>query len=97
MTGKRTITKTLSTTVADAITVGHGGAVWVVNHDATQPLFVQVGEGAAATVAVADADNAIPIPAGRSVRIELPGVNAFLSVVGSGNRYSIVAGPVTYV
>lgn len=97
MTGKRTITKTLSTTTADAITVGHGGSVWVINHDTTNTLFVQVGDGAAATVAVADADNAIPVPPGKSVRVNLPGTQSYLSVVGSGGKYSVVSGDINYV
>ena len=85
----RSVTNTLTTTVADTITLTQAWpAIEVTNYDASNTLWVRQD----GTTAVADADNATPIQAGTSkilsASVKEDG-QIVVSVVGSGGSYTI--------
>ena len=85
----RSITLTLTTTVADTITLLQAWpAIDITNHDDTNDIWVRQD----GTTAVASADNATLIPAGQS-KVIAASVNedgqTVISVVGSGGSYTI--------
>lgn len=85
----RSVTNTLTTTVADTITLLQAWpAIDVTNHDDTNDLWVRQD----GVTAVASADNCTLIPAGQS-KVIAASVNedsqVVISVVGSGGAYTI--------
>lgn len=85
----RSVTNTLTTTVADTVTLLQGWpAIEVTNHDDTNFLWVRQD----GSTAVASADNATPI-APSSSKILSSSLNSsgqhVISVVGSGGVYTI--------
>ena len=88
----RSVTNTLSTTVADSITLTQPWpAIDVTNHNTTNNLYVRQD----GTTAVGAADGTTVILPGQSKVLAPmlystgPTVPHFLSVVGSGNVYTI--------
>lgn len=91
-TPARSVHATLSTTVADSVTwtagTGYQGpynTVIIENRDASNVLYVRFD----GTTAVAAADNTYVVPASAFRIFSFPGGNSSLSVVGSGNAYSV--------
>lgn len=90
----KSMTNTLSTTVADRLTFTQlWPAVEVYNHDSVNNLFA-VCDGSATPTAVADANDATVIPPLQSKVIRVsPAASAFttvvISVVGSGGKYTV--------
>lgn len=85
----RSVTNTLTTTVADTVTLTQPWpAIEVTNYDTTNTLWVRQD----GTTAVASADNNTPIAAGTSkilsASITSSGTHV-VSVVGSGGSYTI--------
>lgn len=88
----RSLTNTLSTTVADSITLTQPWpAIDVTNHDSTNSLYVRQD----GTTAVGSADGCTVILPGQSkvlapmLRSTGASVPHFLSIVGSGNVYTV--------
>lgn len=85
----RSVTNTLTTTVADTITLLQGWpAIEVTNRDDTNVLWVRQD----GTTAVANADNATPIaPSSSKILASSPNSSGqhVISVVGSGGGYTI--------
>lgn len=85
----RSVTNTLTTTVADTITLLQGWpAIQVTNSDTTNTLWVRQD----GVTAVASADNATPIPPGTSQILSSSPTSAgthVISVVGSGGGYTV--------
>lgn len=79
---------TLSGTTADKVTITGYDKVDVINRDATQPLYVSWNGTSSPTTAVAAADDTEYVAPGGFVSIDT-GQEA-ISVVGSGNAYSVV-------
>lgn len=92
---KPVIHKTLSTTVADLITISGVGVTQarVVNRDAAQALWVKRLNLSTDAAIAASGDGAIFVPANDSKLVDLsydPTSGAsYLSIVGSANGYSV--------
>lgn len=85
------MTNTLTTTTADVITLTQPWErVVVTNHDAAEPLYVRTD----GTTAVGEADNNFVILATDPPLVLPASINAsnqvVVSVVGSGNKYTIM-------
>ena len=86
------INKTLVTTTADAVTVVSSATacrVVVVNRAASALIYFTYGTG---VTAVAAADGTIPLAAGKMF-VSPPAKQHVLSIVGSGDAYSVVRLP----
>lgn len=85
----RSVSNTLTTTVADTITLTQAWpAIEVTNADTTNDVWVRQD----GTTAVALADNCTKVPAGTSktIRASVTGSGTVvISIVGSGGAYSI--------
>ncbi len=94
-TVSRAVTNTLSTTVADTITMtGVEEYIEIINHDATVTLYFtyQWEEVAAAgdvTTAVSGADEAYAVLPASSTVFPARSNHCLLSVVGNGNIYTV--------
>jgi hypothetical protein len=83
---------TLSGTTADSITFSYTGAsqILVTNRDNTNTAYFTMGfNGAAATVAVAAADETFAVLPLQTVVLPISGLPT-VSIVGSGGGYSVV-------
>jgi hypothetical protein len=84
--------KTLSTTVADTVTLGQGFQhVEVVNRDSTDYLYITYGSAEAdVATPVAEADGTLVIPPGSVVTLDANNRGGFVvKVVGDGGAYSV--------
>ena len=85
----RSVTNTLTTTVADTITITQGWeAIAVTNHDATDVIYFRMD----GTTAVAAANDTTPVLAATTV-IRAASTNAsgqiVVSIVGDGGTYTV--------
>ncbi len=85
------INKTLSGTTADTVTVDTTttSARGVIKNRSTATIYARF-DGSAA---VAAADGTVPVGAGESFEFYIGSSNCAISIVGSGDAYSVVAIP----
>lgn len=79
---------TLSTTVADKVTITDYDKVDVINRSASQPLYVSWNGTDTPVTAVAAADDTEYVAPGGFISIDTSG--GAISVVGSANPYSVI-------
>lgn len=93
-THAKSVHKTLSGTTADKVTITGDDVVAVVNHDGAQPLYISWNGTDSPTTAVAEASGTDYVAPGGFVEIDADGTSGgAISIVGSGNAYSVVAVP----
>lgn len=87
--------KTLSGTTADTVTItGNHESFEVINRGSGSIYFTFAPEGIGATTAVAEASGTTVVPPGAAVSTAAPGDRGtVVSVVGSGDAYSVQAVP----
>ena len=94
------VTNTLSSTTADTVTLTagwttHAHLLVVVNHDDTNTIWFTWNHAGTPAVAVAEADDAVPVLPGSSTSVRLPRTNnpVVVSVVGNGDKYTCAVLP----
>lgn len=90
-THAKSIHATLTSTTADTVAITGYDVVDVINRDASNPLYVAYEGDASPTTAVAAADGTDYVAPGGFIRIDAGGTDGGkISVVGTGNAYSVV-------
>lgn len=90
-TAAKAVHNTLSTTVADKVTITGYDRVAIVNKDASQPLYVSWNGTDTPTTAVAAANDTEYVAPGGFIEIDAGGTGGgAVSVVGSGNAYGVI-------
>lgn len=87
----KAIHATLSGTTADTVAITGYDTVDVINRDASNPLYVAYEGDDTPVTAVAAADDTAVVAPGGFIRVDANGTGGGkLSIVGSGNAYSVV-------